>query len=1017
MKHLYRSSLAMLSFLLPLRLSIGVLILVIPCMHSFVNAQTGIGVPSFHACDSLVQAFLTKWTIPGATVALAKDGKLVYMRAFGTADQNGAEVTQPYHMFRIMSVSKPVTAIAIMKLREQGMLNLDDHIFGPGGILQSNLYIAGATISDSRIYNITVRNCLEHTAGWNKDISMTPNPLPPYPFGFSISDPKEFPLYVTATLGEPNPVTERGMVKFMLQRGLNYTPGTEFHYGNMEYCILGLVIEQLTGMSYEDYVRTAILEPLGIYDMHLGKSLLANKIEREGEYTAAFSILSSFGTGQNVPYQYGGLNQESFSAFAGWIATARDLVRLIVAVDGFNTKPDILTAASIDTMKVGSAACPTCAKGWFVDGSDTWNHNGDLGGSQCYVLRTGNGYTWAMIINRREYATYQNQLNDLLALPGQCLAAISSYPTFDLLEFPIQNAGNIAFSNNAAHSVTVNWTNGNGDGRLLLASVSTPTAKFPLDGVTYTANSAFGSGQNLGSGNYVVYSGNGNNVTINNLYPGAVYHFRLFEFNKNDTTGNYALYQLGKSERASIQTPPADSTSVVATMDTSLYGQMVTFTATVTPIAPVVGTPTGTVTFKSGATTIGSAILDSSGQASVSTSGLSVGNHPITAQYGGDGNFNPDTSGILNHTVNQSSSSTSLTSNVNPLPYGQSVTFTATIAATLPGGGTPAGMVTFKEGTVTLGTGVLNGNGKATFSTNALVVGNHSITAEYNGNTNYMASASAGFDQEVTEFHLDVQAGWNMISAPFVTGDYSRLTLFPTAISNAFVYEGQYVPVSDFTIGKGAWLKFDQPKNVTLTGSPSSIDSIHVTQGWNMLGSISTPVAISSITSIPGGIVTSPFYGYDGSAYVLSDTIFPGRAYWVKVNQAGKLILSASTVASSVTSKITIAMTPELPPPPPGHETSSDESGLKPVTFSLSQNYPNPFNPSTVIRYQIPVVSRVSLKVYDVLGQELRTLVDEMQEAGYKSVEFDAGKLPSGVYMYRLQAGTFVETRKLLFMK
>jgi hypothetical protein len=244
-------------------------------------------------------------------------------------------------------------------------------------------------------------------------------------------------------------------------------------------------------------------------------------------------------------------------------------------------------------------------------------------------------------------------MTDLYALASNCIAAVSSYPTFDLLEFPIQNASNIIFSNNAAHSVTVNWTNGSGDGRLLLVLAGAKTSKFPLDGVSYTADSVFSSGQNLGSGNYVAYSGNGNSVTINNLFPGAVYHFQLFEYNKNDSTGNYELYQLGKSERDSIQTLPADSTSVVSDIDTSAYGQMVTFTATVTPIAPVVGTPTGTVTFKSGTTTIGSAPLDGVGQASVSTSSLSAGNHPIKAIYGGDGSFNPDTSSAVNQTVGQ----------------------------------------------------------------------------------------------------------------------------------------------------------------------------------------------------------------------------------------------------------------------------------------------------------------------------------------------------------------------------
>ena len=426
------------------------------CIHSYVSAQSGIGVPAMQACDSLVQSFLTKWLIPGATVALAKDGKLIYMRGFGTADRFGAEVTQPYHMFRIMSVSKPVTAIAIMKLRESDMLSLDDHIFGPGGILASDPYIAGATISDSRIYDITVRNCLEHTTGWNRDIPITPSPLPPYPFGFPISDPKEFPLHVTSVLGEPNPITGRGMVKFILQRGLDYAPGTEFHYGNMEYTILALVIEQLTGMSYEEYVSSAILEPLGIYDMHLGKSLAANKMEREGEYTAIGTILSSFGTGQYVPYQYGGLNWESFGGFGGWISSARDLVRLILAVDGFSTKPDILTAASIDTMITPSSVGAGVAKGWFVDGSGNWNHNGDMSGTQCLVERLANGYTWVMIVNRREYNTWSQQLGDLYSLASNCIASISSTPAFDLLEVPTHNDTNMTFSNITTHNIKTN---------------------------------------------------------------------------------------------------------------------------------------------------------------------------------------------------------------------------------------------------------------------------------------------------------------------------------------------------------------------------------------------------------------------------------------------------------------------------------------------------------------------------------------------------------------------------------
>jgi CubicO group peptidase (beta-lactamase class C family) len=85
------------------------------------------------------------------------------MRAFGTANQAGTELTQPYHMFRIASVSKPITSIAIMKLIENGQLSLSDKVFGPGGILNADPYFANANVTDSRVYNITIQNLLEHS--------------------------------------------------------------------------------------------------------------------------------------------------------------------------------------------------------------------------------------------------------------------------------------------------------------------------------------------------------------------------------------------------------------------------------------------------------------------------------------------------------------------------------------------------------------------------------------------------------------------------------------------------------------------------------------------------------------------------------------------------------------------------------------------------------------------------------------------------------------------------------------
>ena len=93
------------------------------------------------------------------------------------------------------------------------------------------------------------------------------------------------------------------------------------------------------------------------------------------------------------------------------------------------------------------------------------------------------------------------------------------------------------------------------------------------------------------------------------------------------------------------------------------------------------------------------------------------------------------------------------------------------------------------------------------------------------------------------------------------------------------------------------------------------------------------------------------------------------------------------------------------------------EVEITPAVFSLSQNYPNPFNPTTTLKYQLPASSKVTLKVYDVLGNEVATLLNEEKEAGTYEVMFEASNYSSGIYFYRLQAGSFVETKKMVLMR
>jgi hypothetical protein len=197
------------------------------------------------------------------------------------------------------------------------------------------------------------------------------------------------------------------------------------------------------------------------------------------------------------------------------------------------------------------------------------------------------------------------------------------------------------------------------------------------------------------------------------------------------------------------QTVNKDGTAstVVSSLNPSVFGQSVTFTATVSAAAPGAGTPTGTVTFKDGGTTLGTASL-SGGKATLATSALAVGSHSITVSYAGDGNFTASASGALTQAVNKAGTTSTVVSSLNPSVFGQSVTFTATVSAAAPGAGTPTGTVTFKDGATTLGTASLSG-GKATLATSALAVGSHSITVSYAGDANFSSSASGAVAQTV----------------------------------------------------------------------------------------------------------------------------------------------------------------------------------------------------------------------------------------------------------------------------
>jgi hypothetical protein len=201
-------------------------------------------------------------------------------------------------------------------------------------------------------------------------------------------------------------------------------------------------------------------------------------------------------------------------------------------------------------------------------------------------------------------------------------------------------------------------------------------------------------------------------------------------------------------ELAKTSSTAGTVTTIKSASSPSVFGQSVTFTATVAPVGTGLPTPTGTVTFMDGSTMLGTRTLNSAAKATFSTSTLAVTSHSITAVYSGDANFTTSTSSAVAQVVNQDGSVTVVASSLNPSVYGKSVTFTATLTAAAPGSGTPTGTVEFMDGSTTLRTATLTG-GKATFQTSTLSTGSQLITAVYGGDGNFTTSTSKVLSQTV----------------------------------------------------------------------------------------------------------------------------------------------------------------------------------------------------------------------------------------------------------------------------
>ncbi|MBI3194804.1 MAG: hypothetical protein HYZ34_10120, partial [Ignavibacteriae bacterium] len=164
----------------------------------------------------------------------------------------------------------------------------------------------------------------------------------------------------------------------------------------------------------------------------------------------------------------------------------------------------------------------------------------------------------------------------------------------------------------------------------------------------------------------------------------------------------------------------------------------------------------------------------------------------------------------------------------------------------------------------------------------------------------------AGRDEDslrmfITGYYIaePVNQFWNIVSVPVTSEDYSKSSLFPSAIADAFAYIGGYVPQGALVNGVGYWLKFSSNQVVTMYGEERRSDSVYVVTGWNLIGTLSETIPVTSVTSNPPSIIESPFFEYY-SGYYASSVLKPMKGYWVKVSSAGVLYLNSTVIQSRI---------------------------------------------------------------------------------------------------------------------
>lgn len=358
--------------------------------------------------DRKVKSYMRKWAIKGASLAITRNDSLLYAKGYGWADEELGVEMQPYHILRMASVSKLITAAGIMVLQDRDSLNIKDNVFGPGGILEDSPF--ASVIKDRNYHKITIEHLLRHQGGFSRD------PL------FSSRDVKH-------QMQLDCPPTKDDFFRLVLSRNLRFMPGSWQKYSNFGYLLLSEIIEKVSGMPYEEFIRKEVLGPAGCYDMHIAGNYYEDKRPNEVRYYTHEGdgkfIEDYSDNGQTVERCYGGNNIPLLSGAGAWCGSPAEISRFVSAIDGRPEVKDIISNEAFLQMTEYMDK-ETFSLGWNDTApSKGWSRTGTLSGTSALVRYFPDGECWIFITNTSTYRG-PTQARYTEALFKQCRELYSS---------------------------------------------------------------------------------------------------------------------------------------------------------------------------------------------------------------------------------------------------------------------------------------------------------------------------------------------------------------------------------------------------------------------------------------------------------------------------------------------------------------------------------------------------------------------------------------------------------------